>query len=236
MRSQYILLWCLFISVTGQAQILRGRVLDGDNKKPLPTVSVYNAKTQQYVFTNALGYFSLEAKPGDLISFSLSGYRIQTKSVAELNAEMFIDLFKLSYVLDEFVYRPKYSAYQLDSMERKSTYANALSQRRTGNIMSPVTFLAERLSKTSKQRYRFQKNFNYWEDEKFIESRYSPAMVKLLTSLRGDTVAYFMNANPMPYDFARAASDLEIKMWIREHYKVWIKNPQYPQLDSVAQH
>lgn len=28
----------------------------------------------------------------------------------------------------------------------------------------------------------------------------------------------------MDYKYARAATDLEIKMWIRFHYKEWMKN------------
>jgi hypothetical protein len=41
-----------------------------------------------------------------------------------------------------------------------------------------------------------------------------------------------MNAYPMDYDYARAATDLELKMWIRFHYREWKKNPVIPQIDS----
>jgi len=226
------------MSVTASlhAQLLRGVVLDGESGKPLVAVSVYNAKTQQYVYTNEIGAFSLPANRGDLISFSFIGYKTQTKSVpASIGAaEMHVDLFRLSYELQEFVYRPRYTPYQLDSMERKSTYQRALSREKVTSIMSPVTLLADKLSRKSKQIYRFQKSFNYWEDVKFIESRYSPELVQQMTGLKGDTLAYFMNTNPMPYDYARVASELELKMWIRDHYREWMKHPQYPIAQKVA--
>jgi hypothetical protein len=41
-----------------------------------------------------------------------------------------------------------------------------------------------------------------------------------------------MNAYPMPYDFARVASELEIKVWIREQFKEWLKNPIIPILHN----
>jgi hypothetical protein len=29
----------------------------------------------------------------------------------------------------------------------------------------------------------------------------------------------FVDSHPVPYDFVRTASDLELKMWIREEYR-----------------
>lgn len=227
-----LFLFLLFttLGAAGYGQIVKGTVVDGETGKALSAVSVYNAKTQQYVYTNEIGAFSLPAGKGDIISFSFVGYKTQTKSVpAAIGvAEMHIDLFRLSYQLDEFIYRPKYTPYQLDSMERKSTYQRALAREKVTSVMSPVTLLADMLSKKSKQVYRFQKSFNYWEGIKFVESRYSAQLVQQMTGLKGDTLAYFINANPMPYDYARVASDLELKMWIRERYREWMKNPTYP--------
>lgn len=177
----------------------------------------------------------ISAKKGDPIAFSLIGYKTEQKTTPTGlgTAEMRIDLFRLSYQLEEFVLRPKYTPYQMDSIERHGTYVRALSRERSGSIMSPVTFVAERLSKRSKQLYRFQKSFNYWEDQKYIESRYSKELVQQLTGLKGDTLAYFMNAYPMPYDYARVASELELKMWIREQYKAWVKHPVFPALQAA---
>lgn len=205
-------------------------VIDGESGKPLSTVSVYNTKTQQYAYTNASGNFFLSANKGDIISFSFIGYKTQTKIVPSSigTAEMHIDLFRISYELDEFIYRPLYTPYQLDSMQRKSTYQRALAREKVRSVMSPVSLLADRLSKKSQQIYRFQKSFNYWEGIKFIESIYSPELVTQMTGLKGDTLAHFINIYPMPYDYARVASELELKMWIRERYKEWLKSPSYP--------
>ncbi len=229
MNRIILLIMLLITSQDGIAQVLKGVVLDGVTGEPLKTVNIYNATRHQYAYSDEEGNFSLTAFKGDLITFSSIGYRSQQKTVPSSMgvAEMHIDLFPLSYELDEVEFRPLYTPYQLDSMERKDIYQRPLARQKVRSIMSPVTLLADKLSRKSKQIYKFQKTFHYWEDLKFIESRYTPALVESMTPLRGDTVAAFMNAHPLPVDFARVASDLELKMWIREQYRIWQRNPQY---------
>ena len=87
-----------------------------------------------------------------------------------------------------------------------------------------MSAIAEKFSRRAKTIYRFQKTFEAGEIEKFIDTRYYPDIVTALTGLTGDSIGHFMYACPMPYDFARAATDLEVKMWIRSNYKQWAKN------------
>lgn len=226
----------LLLVQTNIAQTLKGIVVDGETGKGAASITVANMTNHYNAYTDADGKFTITAKRGDQISFSGVGYKTQQKTVPTSSgiAEMRIDLFKLSYTLDEFVLQPRYTAYQLDSMERVATYARPLARMKGGSIMSPISFIAEKLSKRSKRIFKFQKDFRYWEADKFIESRYTPTLVAQLTPLRGDTLAYFMNANPMPYDYARVASELELKIWIRERYKEWLKAPVYP--EGVKEH
>ena len=213
----------LLLNLSASSQVLKGTVVEGETGNPITAVVVTNLNTQQTSYTDSRGAFTISARKGHQVSFSFVGFKPQQKTVPSAlgAAEMFIELFRMSYQLEEFTLRPRYTPYQMDSMERKSTYSRALAREKGGSIMSPVTFIAEKLSRQSKQVFRFQKSFNYWEEVKVIESRYSPELVHALTGLSGDTLAVFMNSNPMPGDFARAASDLEIKIWIREQFKTW---------------
>jgi hypothetical protein len=242
LKGLFILLYLLLAGPVVYGQVLKGIVVDGENNAPLAAVAVVNMQTNQSAYTDATGRFVITAKKGEQVSFSSVGYRNQLKTVpAALGvAEMKIEMFHISYELEEFVLRPKYTPYQMDSIARQSTYARALARQKGGSIMSPVTLIAEKLSKRSKRIFNFQKSFNYWEDVKYIESRYTPEMVSSLTGLKGDSLAYFMNAYPMAFDYARVVSDLELKMWVRNNYKAWIKSPDLPafirkqaQLDST---
>lgn len=233
--KNYILIFLLCFTGNAYAQVLKGTVKDGVSGEYLSTVTVKNLTNNQTAYTNREGSYTITAMSGDVVRFELVGYKTQQYTVPKALgfAEMYISLFQMSYELDEFVLKPRYTPYQLDSMERRSTYQRALAREKGGSVMSPVTFLAEKLSRRSKRIYRFQKDFSKWEKDKFISSRYTPELVTSQTGLQGDTLAYFMNANEMPYDFARVASDLEIKMWIREQYRAWLKHPLIPEIISA---
>jgi len=227
----YIFAWTFAFSA--KAQTVKGIVVHGQTGEPLTAVAVLNIRSQQYAYTNRAGAFNLSANKGDKISFSLPGFRTQEKTVpvAIGAAAMRIELIPISYQLDEFIFKPLYTPYQLDSIERKSTYQRALAREKGGSVLSPVTLIAEKISTRSRKIFKFQESFAYWESQKFIESRYSPELVGRLTGLKGDSLAFFINQNPMPYDFARAASDLEIKLWIREKFRAW--KPSNPLEDPV---
>jgi hypothetical protein len=56
-------------------------------------------------------------------------------------------------------------------------------------------------------------------EQKYVDTRYTASLVNKLTGLSGDTLATFMNTYPMEYEYARHATDLELKAWVRDNYK-----------------
>lgn len=223
-----LLLWCSF---SVHAQTLEGIVIENEGGSPLPAVIVVNKTQGQSMMTDVDGKYSIRANKGDEIEFSYLGYYPQNLLMPEnVNTFRRIGMIKKMFSLEEVEIRPDYTPYQLDSIRRHQLYALDLSRQRAsssvmGSIMSPASALAEQFSKKSKQRFRFQKNFAKWEDQKYVDTRYTPEAVSTLTGLNGDTLAAFINAYPMPYDYARTATELEIKMWIKYNYREWIKKP-----------
>lgn len=219
---------CLLVTAFGNsyAQALRGIVVNSLTGSPIYPVTVVNKVTQQSVYTNENGAFLISAKNGETIIFSSIGYQTFQKNMPPSLGviDMRIELSPLNVSLDEILVRPKYTQYQFDSIRRHSTYQRTLA-RQNSSVMSPVSFIAERISKKSRQINAFKKSYNAWEDIRFVDSRYTPELVSRLTKLTGDSLANFMNAYPMPYDYARTATELEIQMWVRNNYKAWIKYP-----------
>lgn len=221
----------LLCGLSVKAQVLEGIVTDNDGGSALPAVIVVNKTRNQSTMTDVDGKYTIAADKGDDIEFSYLGYYPVSLLMPEgQNIFRRIGLKKKLFSLDEVEIRPDYTPYQLDSIERRKRYALDLSRERVGGtvmgtIFSPASALAEQFSKKSKQRFRFQKNFVKWEDQKYVDTRYSPEEVASLTGLSGDTLAAFINAYPMPYDYARSATALEVKMWIKYNYKEWLKKP-----------
>jgi len=220
----HILPVLLFIAFAAKGQTLKGIVTDA-GKKPLAAVTVVDVNTQQSTYTDEDGKYIIVAKSGDKIAFSSIGFKPAeyiappTLGVAELN----VQLQQFTYQLNEATVRSHYyTPFQLDSMERRSPYKLPLQREKESSAMHPISLVAERVFGMHKDLYKFQKEFNYWESQRFIDTRYTPELVASLTNLEGDTLANFMNAYPMDYDFSRSASDLEIKMWIRYNYKQYL--------------
>lgn len=79
----------------------RGRVMDAEEKIPLPGVTVENLVSHKGVLTDANGTFVLNARPGDSLRFSYIGKRSE---VATFRGQvMNIDLENLGGMLKEFV-------------------------------------------------------------------------------------------------------------------------------------
>jgi len=218
----YALLFLPFLSV---AQTLQGVVTDAESQKPLFPVTVVNTRTQQVSYTGPNGLFTIPANPGDKIAFSYIGYKSveKLKPMSVIVATLNISMERQEYELPAVYFRPGLlTQYQLDSINRQETYRIQLD-RRPPSVMSPVSAIAEMFSKKAKRTYQFQKDFATGEMDKFIDSRYTAEIVTGVTGLHGDSLGDFMNANRMPLDFARVATNLEMKMWIRDNYKNWIK-------------
>ncbi|MCB0700010.1 MAG: carboxypeptidase-like regulatory domain-containing protein [Chitinophagales bacterium] len=232
-----VFILCL-IPIVGFGQTLTGNVRDNQTGMPLYPVSVINIKTQAISYSNERGYFTIRAEAGEQIAFSFIGYKSKQItmpiSVGTYNTE--VKLEAVSYRLQEIILTPDYTPYQRDSITRRQTYKTTLGTQHASPFNSPFSFVAEKVSRKSKRTFRFQKNFYTWEQQKFINTRYTPQLVEEMTGAEGDTIGYFMSANPMPYDYARAATELELKMWIRYHYRQWLKHVDtagLPLLDST---
>lgn len=214
---------CLILlgAYQSKAVVWRGTIVDGDSKNPIQGVTITNLNSQFFVLTNEQGQFDIQGNEGDKVSFYCPGYRNETHIIIKglegirLNFSMRLSSRELKEVIITQKYKTK---YQNDSAERQAVYGRVLARQKS-SIGSPFSLLAEKLSPSQRALFKFKKNFVVWEKEQFTDSRYSPELVSSLTNLNGDTLAYFMNNYQMPYDYARTATPLELKMWIRYNYK-----------------
>ncbi|MBL7719265.1 MAG: carboxypeptidase-like regulatory domain-containing protein [Flavipsychrobacter sp.] len=233
---RFVFVW-LFVcfTVSAAAQKLTGRITDKETGAPLYYVTVTNLVSRITVFSDEEGNYTITARPGDNISFNYMSHKaLQLPApLGVATLQMNVELQPIAYDLQETVIRPGLTKYQRDSAERKSLYQHQLSRRRA-SIMSPFSFVAEQFSPKARQRKRFKRNYYNWEEMSFVDSRYTPDLTFALTKLGGDTLAHFMNTYPMPYDFARAATELELKMWIRYNYREYMKEEKFNNIPHLA--
>lgn len=244
---------CLFILLlagfAAKGQIMTGTVLDAQTGKPMSLVTIVNTKSQVAAYSDDNGYFAITADNGDKINFSYVGYSVQQRLMTpEGKAEMKIIMIPMSINLKELTIHPDYTPYQQDSIQRRREYSKELDHglvkskfTTTGNgigVDGLIGNAVEKMSKSYKEMQHFKADFKKDEEQKFIDTRYTQELVHTITGYSGDTLAYFMNTYPMEYQYARTASDLEIKMWIKYNYKQYARQLAnggnvYPVIDTA---
>lgn len=223
------------------AQELRGIVSDTESGELLNGARVENKSRKRFAFTDDRGAFSVYATPGDTLQFSLVGYLTRNMILHGTEPPAFrrITLSKDLIPIDTVVITPGLTPYQQDSLERRAVYGKKVDEQPAkfklnkrhplyggsgeGKVSfnAPISSFLQKRSRKYKRLKSFQDHFKADETQRYIDSRYSKAAVTSLTGLTGEQLDTFMQAYPISYDFARAATDLEIKMWIRYNYRVW---------------
>jgi hypothetical protein len=218
-----LFVFSLKAQVTVSGKLTGLGVMDTSTKadKKLSFATITNFRSQSTIFSQKDGSYSINAKPNDTIEYKYLGYfgfRYVVPSDANGAITNDVSLKLKSRVLSEIRFKGL-SEYQLDSIERAERYVKPLAYTQNKSAASPVTAVYEQFSKKYKNLRKFQEQYGSFEEQKFIDTKYSYQIVKETTGLEGDAAAYFMNAYPMEYKFARIASPLEIKMWVIDNYR-----------------
>jgi hypothetical protein len=222
-----LLLLFLALALHATAQTFSGRVTDMSTHKPLAHVIISSWQHNRVAETDSNGNFSFRAGDDKQFYFVLNGYAVTQKPYTPVFAE--VAMTPLSVTLNDVTIRP-YDAFQSDSAEMARLYGNELSKEAIKPKIYPgaglvadgvISSVAQHFSKKAKQSKRFKEDFRKDMEQKFVDVRYTPNLVSSLTGLKGESISQFMISYPMDHEFARAASDLEIKAWIRQNYRTY---------------
>lgn len=222
--------------LTGQCQRVEisGYVKDSLTQAPLYPATIYNKTLLVAAHTDSTGYYIISAHYGDVLTFSYLGYSTEEYKVP----------FGLSNIMHTVQMTPKseqlqavtilgLTPYQADSLDRIKTFKNYLDKPRYGFLSDAsvgtgvgLSLNLDYFSKESRRKRRFHKMYFKFEQDAFIDSRYTPELVKKLTGLEGDSLTMFLYRYKPAYDFTRYATDLEFWSWIISCYRNWTNPPK----------
>lgn len=226
---------CLLAAQRLQAQVtVTGQIADKENKLVLPYATIQNKTTGKRAFSDKGGFYKVTANPQDVIVFSFIGYNSDSIVVRQVNGTETRDvqLEVASKVLPSVEVTTKYTPYQLDSIARRQQYGYMLDKGNValagGNGNTPqgfgITFSPfTRYSRNEKQKREFKKIFEKAEQEKYIDSRFTPLLVSQVTGLKGDSLMQFMKNNYPDYNTIRVLKSEDLMYWITDKYKAWKK-------------
>ena len=235
--TPFILLFLLFLKTTPAcAQYkVRGVVYDSTRTYPLELVTVQSTSGKGSV-TNTYGEYEIDVAEKDSIWFSYLNKPTVRFAVLKMPNPLTFDIsLKVNVpILKEVKIRQR--NYKQDSLQNREDYAKIFNYRKPG--LSTVTGqsqyggavgfdLDEIINifrfRRNKSMLSFQRRLLTQEEEKFVDHRFSKAVVRRLTSLDGDLLDNFMLVYRPSYEFAILSGDYDFQKYIKDSYERYKK-------------
>jgi hypothetical protein len=165
------------------------------------------------------GKFSITVKKGELIEFTKIGYQtVRVRILSEKEPEYYkIVMNKTPIELREVDIRGRPLDYKKDSIRYRKTYDIVMRKERRDEVDMRSMPLAM-LSKKNRQEWAFQKMYDKWEQEKYIDFVFNDKLVSRITYLEGEDLKAFMLRYRPPYDLVRNVSEYEYLDYIKSCY------------------
>ena len=217
---------CLFVPKV-YGQMFSGRLTDAGSRRAVSEATVRNLTRDTVVYSDSMGHFSIGAAHGDNILIQHSGYKPVQLIMSSSMDRRHIELFRSTVELKEVVVSTEMAKFKRDSafnhqfFHKELGYSGSQISMPSSGIGADGLFseLALRVTGKKKKYQEFAALLETQEVERYTEIRYSPALVSRVTGLSDTLAAQFIVQHPMPYDFLRSATDLDVKIWILERYK-----------------
>lgn len=237
MHKAYSLLLIIFSTIIPTAHAGYLRVVSGAGGEAIPNVAVCGLRSNQTWLSDSLGIVRIpHDDPGP---FRFSHLSFQTRILKpDTGAGLrIITLQPLPYSLNGIVVLSPLARFRRDSAFNHSFFRRELADAKFkpgkklifihsplgvqvgvqwGGVLSNVALVAS----GKKARYRkFARNLKRYETEKFAAIRYTTSLVSEQTGLEEDSAFAFIASHPLDDEFLRSATELELKMRVRELYR-----------------
>lgn len=223
----------LLLHLPAFAVPIKGIVLDLLTALPLQGVSITNVHSSLEVHTDEKGSFELEVAKGELVEFRIAGYdvaRVRIKS--EQNLPFYKIQLKeaLTLIENQLAARDYFMGAKIDSIKRHELYQQALDHYKlTGLDIIQHPFDA--MSKRNRMIWAFQKNYEIWEKDKFVDYVFNDRLIVQLSGLDEESLEQYKKRYRPPYELIRGMNEYQYYSYIKDtvkDFRLWqerLKNP-----------
>jgi hypothetical protein len=234
-RKVVRILFCLLIVLAakvnpGFAQYkIMGTVYDSSRNYPLELVSVMSTSGKGTV-TNSAGQYQIEVGEKDSIWFSYLNKPTVKFPVLKILTPFTFDIALQVNVPELREVRIKPRNYKEDSARNREEYAKVFNYQKPGlHAVTPSYGQAAGFDlneiinvfrfRRNRNMVSFQQRLLMQEQEKFIDHRFSKALVRRLTGLDGNELDSFMIVYRPPYFFVVGTGDYDFQKYIKDSYE-----------------
>jgi hypothetical protein len=210
------------------AQQFHGRAYDAMSSAPVATVLITNTRSGAMWVSDSSGGVVFTAYPGDVVTFSHPAYKVYKIKIATYQDDVSVGLERAPVQLEEvkvespMVRFSRDSAFNRQYFRKELGYAGPQVKLETQGGIGASGLISELvLGLSGKKKYykRFAEEMAMLEELRYAGIRYTPGLVSSLTGLDDSAATFFIARHPIPADFVRVASELELKQWVREQYR-----------------
>ena len=211
---------------------IRGTVYDSTRSYAIPLVSVISSSGKGTV-TNANGDYEIEVSEKDSIWFSYLNKPTMKVPVLKIQSPHAFDIsLQINVpVLKEVKIRQR--NYRQDSLQNREDYAKIFNYEKPGiRINSPGQFTGTPVAagfdleslidifnfKNKRQMASFQRRLIQQEQDKYVDHRFSKALVRRLTGLDSTELVKFMTVYRPPYEFTMMLGDYDFQKYIKDSF------------------
>lgn len=220
MRGYFTLL-SLVVSWLAQtfvcAQTMQGNIYDVEDSKPIADVFVRNIYSGMHMHSDAGGSFAVEVEAGELVEFHKEGYKILRVRIPPGKLPSYFKVMlqkKGTDVIDYVHARGAAPDYKTDSIRYYSLYKHTLEYPRlTGLDVIQHPFSA--MSKKNRQIWAFQEEFEFYQQQKFIDYTFNPKLINHITGLEGDSLTMYMEMFRPTYEQLRSMNEYTYYNYIK---------------------
>ncbi|RYZ54016.1 MAG: hypothetical protein EOP49_06050 [Sphingobacteriales bacterium] len=214
-----VLLFILINALSFQARATRisGDITDISGKVVISFVSVTNVHSKETVQSDEQGKFSILVNQGELLEFRKLGYKVQRVRIPQGTIPSYfkIQMSEGPVELPDFDLVAKGRDYKKDSLEYYELYRTYLEFPKLSGL-DVIRHPFSALSRRNQQIWAFQKEYEMFEQQKYIDYTFTEKLVTQLTGLEGDSARSYLRVYRPSYDQLRNMSEYSLYSYIRQ--------------------
>ncbi len=237
MRRLIIIFSCLFPVTAANAQERSLRIISSRSNNGISSVGVSGIRSAAVWLSDSAGFVRIPSDEPGPLRFSHISYQTRILQI-DTGSSWTVRLSPLPYSLEGVTVLSPLARFRRDSAFNHSFFRRELADAKfkpgkkivfipmPGRIEigiqwdGAISNFAMIATGKKRQYKRFARALKEMEAGKYAAIRYTTAMVSEQTGLPEDSAMAFIAKHPLDEDFLRSASELELRMRVREMYRV----------------
>ncbi|MET3112356.1 hypothetical protein AAKU52_000067 [Pedobacter sp. CG_S7] len=227
-KTLLFLILVLPLNLLAQSSV-NGIVYDFENKTfPLQQVAVKNLTNKQIAVTKASGQFTISAKKGDILEFSLVGYHVDTLYLTDLKPKKIFLPSNAKSLKEVAIISTKLSPYldleNPNARESKRISTDGIEGKSNNDRAGGLQFaLGYGKYKREQAKIRVLEERDAFETE--IKNNFNEQTVYELIKLKGKELKDFINMFRPSVALIKSERPFNYSYYIAQAYQRWLKLP-----------